>query len=299
MNIKWEDSVWFIDLDDTLIDTAKGSPPAAEGVYEYLSNHIHEDQARKIADRFVEFFRASLKSHTTKVQPTKDDQSEWVATYRDLQNKSSRLQTTIIRDTGHAKTWSREVWVKIAADELKIDLAPDIVMQAADAYWNNLAEEVELLDGAEELVDDIIRHHRPAYIATASDGRLLMQEDGQFVYDPKHSEKMKRPRVEMMKQRGLRFTSFSIGDPHDKPYVDFFEKIADVARKDLGSIDYKNCIMVGDSYASDLETPHKQLGFGLVALIDPVVEGIEIRDENHIAAGSLNNLRTWFDSRQQ
>ncbi len=110
---------------------------------------------------------------------------------------------------------------------------------------------------------------------------------------------MKRPRVEKMNERGLRFTSFTIGDPHDKPHVDFFEKIADVARKDLGSIDYKNCIMVGDSYASDLETPHKQLGFGLVVHIDPDVDGVEIMDENHIATDSLNDLRAWFNSKQQ
>ena len=125
-----------------------------------------------------------------------------------------------------------------------------------------------------------------------------MQNDGNFIYEPAYSEKLKSQRVEKMKEKGLNYTAYRIGDPEDKPHLDFFEKITNVAKADLGEIDYKNCLMFGDSYSGDLETPRNKLGFGLVVYIDHEHNSVDEIDENYVITGNLEHFLRWFESKQ-
>ena len=120
--------------------------------------------------------------------------------------------------------------------------------EAADAYWMNLTRHATVFDDAIELANTIAKNGRPLYLATSSDARLRMQDDGTFVYDPRISEALKRERLEMLRHNGLQFNAISIGDPEDKPSIPFFEKAVSLAERDLGPVAAQNAIMLGDSF---------------------------------------------------
>lgn len=197
--ISWSDSIWFFDIDDTLIDTAGTTLSAAEGIRKvFLAKHSPE-QAKQVKDNFNHIFQLMMTglhmSHT-------------------------------------------EGWQKVPEDK--------------------------------------------------SDGRLKMDNKGQFDYDPKYSEALKRQRIELLREKGVNFNAVSIGDPEDKPHPDFFQKGIKIAEKDLGSsIDLMHAIMIGDSFAGDLQTPKEQLGFGLVVLFQKDKLDTEVIDEHQITTGKL------------
>jgi len=123
------------------------------------------------------------------------------------------------------------------------------------------------IEGVLNLFKKIKSHNRPIYFVTGSDARLKMNSQELFDYDPKYSEQFKAKRINALKNKGLFFNALSIGDPEDKPHLDFFEKAVTIAEKDLGhKLDYKNSIMFGDSYVADLQIPREKMNFGLVVL---------------------------------
>ncbi len=298
MNIYWKDSIWFFDLDDTLINTAGAGLIASDGIYDFLSKEIGAQSTQKIRDRFIQLFDLLLLGYRVKSEEGWKQILGGKKSYDELLVKIKNTQPAVIKRYGHEKKWSREVLIKIAADDNNLNLSPTQVQNAANAYWNDLADKVELTRGAASLLRTIHQHNRPAYIITSSDGRLEMQKDGKFIYEPEYSEKLKSDRVEKMKEKGLIYSAYRIGDPEDKPHLDFFEKIINVANKDLGRIDYKNCIMFGDSYSGDLETPRKSLHFGLVVHIDGQHDVVEELADDYIVAGDLEQFLKWFESKQ-
>lgn len=298
MNIQWKDSIWFFDLDDTLIDTAGAGLIASDGIYDFLSAEIGTESAQKIRDRFIQLFDLLLLGYRVKSEEGWHELKGGKGAYEYLLERIKAVQPSVIDKYGHEKKWSREILIKLAADDNGLALSPEQVLGATNAYWSDLAEKVELLNGTTTLMDEIKKHNRPTYIITSSDGRLQMQDDGKFIYEPTYSEKLKSQRVEKMKAKGLDYTAYRIGDPEDKPHLDFFEKIINVAKDDLGEIDYNNCLMFGDSYSGDLETPRKKLGFGLVVYIDHEHESVEEVDEDYVIAGNLKHFLKWFESKQ-
>lgn len=298
MNIKWENSVWFFDLDDTLIDTAGANEKAAEGIRQYFARQIGDDVAQRIKERYIALFSLLLAGYRVKTEDGWGAIEGGKAAYGNLLAKINELQPSVIQEHGHAKKWSREILVKIAADECGAILSPEQVEAAGKAYWDALAEQVTVLPGASELLTAIAAHGRPAYIITSSDGRLQMQEDGSFVYDPKHSEACKSSRVEKMRNKGLQFNDFRIGDPEDKPHIDFFQKIITVAEEQNGKLDPSNCLMFGDSYGGDLETPQKKLGFGLVVHVDHKAHETSEEADRLVVTKDLTDFLMWFESKQ-
>jgi hypothetical protein len=63
-----------------------------------------------------------------------------------------------------------------------------------------------------------------------------------------------------------------------------------MAETDLGRrIDCSNAIMLGDSYAGDLQTPKEQLGFGLVVLREDGHTQPEIVDAHQITVSDVHD----------
>ncbi len=138
---------------------------------------------------------------------------------------------------------------------------------------------------------EIKTHGRPIYLITSSDARLKMDEIGQFDYDPPYSENLKKQRIELLRKKGIPYNALSIGDPEDKPHLDFFEKGIKIAEQHLGAnIDFGNAIMVGDSYAGDLQVPREKLGFGLTVLFNKSTSTTEINASRQISTGNLSKV---------
>lgn len=279
--IAWKKSVWFFDIDDTLIDTAGTTELAADGVRKVFEAEFGENKAQKVKANFIAIFNLMLVGH----QAT---DSEQVEDYKKLLTRIEALQPD---KTYAPKKWSREVFIKLAAEEAGVEVSPEIVHETADAYWWDLGQKTKVFEGVKDLIAEIKKHGRPIYLITGSDARLKMQTDGTFSYDPEYSENLKRERIELLREKGIDFSLVSTGDPEDKPHIDFFQKAINLATDDMGEpIDFKNTIMVGDSYAGDLKVPLEHFGFGLGVLFNKNEGDTQISDRHQISTGNISSV---------
>ncbi|HWY79548.1 MAG TPA: hypothetical protein VNW29_04260 [Candidatus Sulfotelmatobacter sp.] len=293
--ITWQDSIWFSDVDDTLINTAKNTEVASEGVELVFTARFGKEIGKKIKKNFIEVFHTMMAGLRNK---TEDDWSTSAIKKEEFDNlweKIEKYQQEIKEKYGTVKKFSREIFIQIAADRANLQISPELLYEAADAYWVTLSEKTELLPGVKNLTDIIKQHGRPLYLITSSDARLKLKSNGQFEYIPEYSESFKRERMQLLRNKGLEFNIVSIGDPEDKPHLDFFKKGINLAEKDFGSpIILKNAIFMGDSFTADLQTPKEQLGFGLVVLCQEEKAIVEIIDEHQITTNNLEKIIPYF-----
>lgn len=286
--LNWTETVFFFDVDDTLVDTGSNSITASEGIVNVLKQELGEDKSNKIKNRFNQIFKTLMQEHMA----TYENNSEQ---YDLIIQRINQLQEPIIKKFGAIKKWSREVFLKMASEDCDIQLKPEIIYSAIDAYWNIISEKSDPMPGVLDLFQEIKAHNRPVYLITSSDARLKMNNQGLFEYDPRYSEEFKKKRMETLKQKGLFFNKVSIGDPEDKPHLDFFEKGIRIAEKDLGyKINTKNIIMFGDSYAGDLQTPKEKLEFSLVVLFKKDQGQTVEESERYISTGNVSSVTDYL-----
>ncbi len=284
--LKWSDSIFFFDIDDTLIETAENSLIAADNIFNSLKKDISKGKASLIVDRFKFIFNTLANQHWDNHENNEYDL---------LINKITELQQPVINKYGNIRKWSREVFLKIAADDNEVNLKPEIVYESIDSYWNRVSELSTPISGVLSLFDEVKEHKRPIYLITGSDARLKINDNGLFYYDPIYSESFKAKRIEKLRDKGLTFDKVSIGDPQDKPSVEFFEKGLKIAQDDIGTkINTKNIIMFGDSYEADLKTPKEKLGFGLVVLYRKGQKDLKEESDGYISTGNINLVTNYL-----
>ncbi|MDD5147128.1 MAG: hypothetical protein PHV63_01060 [Candidatus Daviesbacteria bacterium] len=293
--IHWSESIWFFDIDDTLIDTAGNTLNASEGIKRVFSAKYTKDQSQLVQNNFNNIFELMLSGYRVK------DEDDWrkvkggKEVFNNLLNDIENSQIRIKEKYGVIKKWSREVFVKLAAEKAGLKVTPALVHEAVDAYWLILTEQTIAYPHALNLIQKIKARSRPIYLITSSDGRLKMDNEGQFDYDPQYSAALKRQRIELLREKGVIFNAVSIGDPEDKPHQDFFEKGLKIAENDLGSIlDTSHVIIVGDSFGGDLQTPKEKMGFGLVVLFEKDRSNTEVVDEHQITTGILSEVANFL-----
>ncbi len=286
--ISWKDSVWFSDIDDTLIDTAGTTLEASEGIKKVFAARFGMDVAQKIQDHFNDIFQTMLAGLRNKSDEDWAKSNIKKEVFESLWEQIEGYQQEIKQQYGAVKKFSREVFIKICADRVGITVAPETIYEAADAYWITLSEETKVFPGVLDLIKKIKEYGRPLYLVTSSDARLKIKQNGQFEYIPQYSEDFKRERIQLLREKGIDFNIVSIGDPEDKPHQDFFDKGIKAAEADLGtSIDLSNAIIMGDSFGADLQTPKEKMGFGLAVLYQHEKVNTDIVDEHQIITGDL------------
>lgn len=293
--IKWSKSVWFFDIDDTLIDTAGITISASEGIKKVFSAKYNQEQAEQVQKNFNNIFQLMMSGYRVQVEDDWQKVPGGRESFDILIQNIENSQVRVKQKYGAIKKWSREVFVKLAAGQTGLKVTPEQVHEAADAYWLTLTEQTKVYPHALELIKEIRRHNRPIYLITSSDGRLKMDDEGQFDYDPPYSEALKRQRIELLREKGVIFNALSIGDPEDKPHLDFFEKGIKIAEQDLGEeVDIRNAIMIGDSFGGDLQTPKEKMGFGLVVLFKKGLDKTQVVDEHQIITGKLSDITNYL-----
>lgn len=291
VKIPWSQSVWFFDIDDTLIDTAKNSVGASEGVREVFEARFGSEIGRNIQARFNETYNLMYQGYTVKNDSEWDRVPGGREAFERLNERVAECQKAVVEKYGMHKKWSREIMIKLASDDLGIHVTPELVHEAADGYWMTLARLSDPFPQALDLVRNIKAHRRPLYLITSSDARLKMGEDGQFEYTPEYSEALKRERIVILRDKEIDYNALSIGDPEDKPHLDFFGKGIRKAEEDLGHpLDLGNTIMIGDSFAGDLKTPKEQMGFGLVVLFQKDRGELVVDDAHQVTTGDLGKV---------
>jgi hypothetical protein len=133
--------------------------------------------------------------------------------------------------------WSRELWLKILAEELELDLNGNAIMAAIDNYWKGRSSVATIYPDAIKFLSTAPKNTR-FFAATASDDRLKFVGD-RIIYDPAYSEQKKIERI-MMQGLGRFFKPEQIitGDPYNKPSEEYWEKcIARTGTADITLID--------------------------------------------------------------
>ncbi|HYD35838.1 MAG TPA: HAD family hydrolase [Vitreimonas sp.] len=285
----WDNSVWFFDVDDTLINTADLIKPAAEGMLPLLTHSLGPEKATALKQRFIEIFDLLLIGHRMKTGETWSSSQLETAHQQLVENIKSHQE--VLLSEGIFKKWSRQVWLKQAAVDLGIELDPELNLLAVQAYWDELARQTQLLTGVPELFTELKHRGYPVFLVTGSDAHLHFNDNLQFIYDPVRSEHIKQQRVLPLRELGLDFHDLVIGDPIDKPHRGFFEKAVEVAKDHLHpNLDPQHFVIVGDSYGSDLHVPRTELDFGLVVEIVPGQQNLTMIDSQHLATGNLATL---------
>ena len=286
--INWEDSIWFSDIDDTLIDTAGTTLEASEGIKNVFTANFNKQIGNKIQNHFNSIFHIMLAGLRNKTDQDWSNSQIKKDVFENLWQEIEDYQQEIKEKYGVAKKFSREVFIKICADREGIVVTPEIIYEAADAYWMTLSEKTKVFPGVIDLIRIIKQHKRPLYLITSSDARLKLKENGQFEYIPKYSEDFKRKRVQLLRNKGIDFDLVSIGDPEDKPNLDFFQKGVKLAQENLGhKIELSKSIIMGDSYSADLQTPKEMMDFGLLVLFQHGRDKTEVTDNRQIVTGNL------------
>lgn len=295
IKIPWSKSIWFFDVDDTLVDTASNSVSASEGIRQIFESRFNSTVGKNIQTRFNQIYNLMYQGYKVKKDAEWDEIPGGKEAYEKLNKRIADYQKGVVAKYGTYKKWSREIFIKLAIEDLGIKVSPEFILESADAYWMTLTKLSDPFPQALQLVKQIKQHGRPIYLITSSDARLKMKEDGQFEYIPKYSEALKRKRVTILRNKGIEFNNLSIGDPEDKPHLDFFQKGIKIAEQDLDyPINLKNAIMVGDSFAGDLQTPKEQMGFGMVILFQKDRNSTEVVDPHQIITNRLNEITDYF-----
>ena len=288
--LNWSEAIFFFDVDDTLIDTSSNSIMASEGIADVLKQEYSERKSFLIKDRFNQIFKTLMQEHMESGENN-------LKQYNLIIQRINQLQEPVIKKFGAIKKWSREIFLKMAAEDCDVLLKPEQIYSAIDAYWSSISKKSDLMSGVLDLFQQIKIHNRPIYLITSSDARLQLNDQNLFEYNPQYSENFKKKRIETLKQKGLFFNKVSIGDPEDKPHLDFFKKGIKIAEADLGyKINPKNIIMFGDSYTGDLQTPKEKLGFGLVVLFRKGQGKLIEESERYISIGNIFSVKEYIIS---
>lgn len=168
-----------------------------------------------------------------------------------------------LQDTVEPKVWSRELYVDIISRELKLSFSPSRCQSTADYYWSTIVRYSTLYPEVATMIARLEQKKLSYHLFTSSDSRLVWQA-GRWFYDPEHSMEKKEERLRFLQSQGISPVSITIGDPVDKPKRSFYELMLKRASYSIGrTMKPEECLIVGDSYQGDIESPMSQLDIGL------------------------------------
>lgn len=290
IKISWQEAIWFFDIDDTLIDFVHAHKEGIKALSHVLVT-FYGGKGTKIGARVDDIFMALLQGHHARTERDWQRIDGGKEKIDEIIRRCESYQQAIVKRYGTSKTWSRETYTKIAADDLGVSITPALVDEAVGAYWQAIGESSYIYPDALKLFDIIRLGNRPIYLTTGSDARLTMQKDNTFKYDPVDSTEKKMKRIRILEQRGIKHNGVLIADPEGKATEAFYSRALAYAKDNMGrKIDRVHCIMVGDSWQADLAIPKEKLGFGLVVLVDRSRKETKQLDDRFIVVKSLLDL---------
>lgn len=254
--------VFLFDVNHTLINTAVYHTQALHKVNNYLKKYTDKHAAQYITTRFNEIFLLMVAGFLLRTDKEWEEIPGGRKSYENLVDLVTSHQTKVKENWGFIKKWSREVFLKIAADEIRVILPPDVIHNTATVYWNTITDLTEPFVEAKKLHAYLEKKGYPSYLLTSSDGRLQVKK-GFFTYDASFSGNYKKKRMKTLKKKGLYFRDIIVGDPFDKPLPDYYKRAVGIVQRDLKKeIDKEDLVIIGNSFEDDLETPNIMLGFG-------------------------------------
>ncbi len=162
--IKWENSIWFFDIDDTLSNTSDVSADATEGIRRVFKVKHGDNAAVAIKNQVNSYYDLMLSGYRVKSEEGWQKIEGGKDAFHNFLKAVENFQPSIIKEYGAMKKWSREIFVKMAADKLGIKVTSELVHEAVDAYWMELSKITSAFPDAVNLIKEIKTHNRPIYL---------------------------------------------------------------------------------------------------------------------------------------
>jgi FMN phosphatase YigB (HAD superfamily) len=258
-------SDFFFDIDYTLLDFE----PAHRQAIALLGQRHGE----RFAGEFIKIFQIILEGKRVKG-------NEWQTVPGGKSAFDDILhQIQALTQDDKPFMWSRELHAWLAGQRVEQPLTSSQCLEVAEQYWSGIMAFGQLYHDVPDLITELNRRAIRYHLFTSSDFRLQWV-NGKWKYDPGYSTDKKMERVVHLQQLGINPASIMIGDPIDKPEILFYEKMLEQASHASGqAIQPEHCVVVGDSYAGDVQVPVEQLHFQ---------SGYWLRRDGHSARISQN-----------
>lgn len=283
--------IFLFDVNHTLINTALYHAQALTDVEKHLTKFIKAQSARYITKRFDEIFLLMVAGFLFRTESEWEQVPGGKSSYENLVTRISKHQAKVKETWGFIKKWSREVFLKIAADEIEMHLKGNLLFETATIYWDSITNLTEPFEEARDIVNYLTYQGYPVYLLTSSDGRLHFKNE-HFYYDHIQSGNYKKMRMETLREKGLRFKGIIVGDPEDKPLPEYYKRAINEIEKDLGEkINPARFVMTGNSFEDDLETPMLLFKFGTGYLFDKKSKTTETLGKNIYRIHDLRQIK--------
>jgi FMN phosphatase YigB (HAD superfamily) len=219
----------FFDIDNTVIKTKQQHLVAIE----------------KIGELYGDNLSSELKNMYDWVKRSVDESN-----YEELK--------TVFNGKYEGRYWSRELWIVMCSEKLKMDLNSDEVSKIADIYWQEIAKAPYWEDSL-IMLDKIKEQQLPIIWVTSGDSNLKiigMRRNLEAIYDPDYAyaTKLKRLQHIIDKYPG----DVNIGSTIDKP------EIWSVMFDKYKISDFGKIMSVGDSYNADLKNVAEKGGITIL-----------------------------------
>lgn len=241
-------SVVVADIDYTLMDFSKAQLAAIDALTSKYGNAF--------SSTVNDIFMLINEEH----QHKNSDTWERRADFEKIMIEITQIERPSFAQYG-LKRWSRESWMIIASQELKMNFNKTDVEECRDTYWKAHANNSFLYKDAIVFLDELKRRGIPLILMTSSDSVMKINDDSTLTYDPDFSGAYKMRRISIL---SLKYSSIIFGETVDKPDPKFFELVYFDLNK-LGNFDKSSVIFVGDSPKSDLMVPEKD-GFSTLLI---------------------------------
>jgi len=223
------------DIDYTLVNFLSGHNSAIKT--------IREETGEEFSKAVDDIYQIIIEERMIKDFDEWNKKDEYIETVGRIKKLSSRK-------------WSRESWIIIAAEKLGVKITKEEIETFRDIYWETVGKSSTLYEDTKAFLNMVSEKNIPLILMTSSDGVMKVQEDLSLIYNPEFSKETKEKRVKLLP---IRYSSLVIGDPIDKPDIEFFRIIEKEIEK-FGKFKKNNILFIGDSLKIDVAVPEK-LGY--------------------------------------
>ena len=244
----------ILDVDDVLLATQQAEPRAARALLGALSGFLDSEKAAAVHREFVEGWRTLQRQHWSCAESAEE-------AYSALERSIAEWQRGVVEQGYQVKLWSRQALLACALASQGVEISNRLVHGVTEAYWQEMAECADVHPDAAAAVRHLGSTGCHVHLATDSDGFLVFDECEQtFTYDPEASAREKIRRLRALWALGFGPRDVTIGDPVGKPDPEFSKgTVAEFSRKIGHAIDVRRTVVVGDSFAKDVE-PFLKIG---------------------------------------
>lgn len=231
------------DIDYTLIDISGGHDAGVKAVARATSPEL--------AERFNEIFHLIVEGHRVPEAAAWSDRGA----FDEIVARMKRRQRLIVPRWG-LKYWSKGTMLLMAAEDVGFKFDADGLREARDAYWRTRTEQSLPYGYVDSFCRFLSERQVALYLFTSSYHILEISSELKLTYRPEKSREYKEKAIVSHLPRMVR--GIIIGDPVDKPAEEFFERVVDRVRNDLGLAEgqltpFGRIVGVGDSLRNDLE----------------------------------------------